>query len=142
MCSSFLTVSVKTMWSLIYTSSSSSPNSLCWWLVDGCRTPMDVFYHRRKVTMFLCIIRNMDLETLRTFGFLNQIWWDTRIELFKKNRTKLNGIPSCVSCLSLHPIYSFDLYLLPLHPLTKRKGDLLFFYQEFLQFHMLLLLHL
>jgi len=103
---------------------------------------MDVFLPLQESHNVLVHCQKYGLGNLQDIWLLNQIWWNTRIELFKKNRTKLNGIPSCVSCLSLHPIYSFDLYLLPLHPLTKRKGDLLFFYQEFLQFHMLLLLHL
>jgi len=40
---------------------------------------------------------------------------------FLKNKTKINGISCCVSCLCLHPIYSSDLYLLLFHPLTRGK---------------------
>jgi hypothetical protein len=69
------TVSVHTLQSPIYTSSSPSPVPSCYRLVAGCPVPADVFSHCGKVKMFVCGVRNVvyDLEDLQTFGVPNPI---------------------------------------------------------------------
>jgi hypothetical protein len=51
-------VSVHTLQSPIYTSSSPSPIPSCQWPVDGCPTAVDVFLHRGEVRMIVCSVRN------------------------------------------------------------------------------------
>ena len=83
------TVSVRTLQSPIYASSSPSPVPSCYRLVAGCPVPADVFSHCGKVKMFVRSVRNVvyDLEDLRTFGVLNPILPFTGTELFKTRKT-------------------------------------------------------
>jgi hypothetical protein len=82
-------VSVHTLQSPIYTSSSPSPVPSCYTLVAGCPVLADVFSHCGKVKMFVRSVRNVvyDLEDLQTFGVPNPNLPFTGTEPFKTRKT-------------------------------------------------------
>jgi len=82
-------VSVHTLQSPIYASSSPSPVPSCYRLVAGCPVPADVFTHCGKVRMFVRSVGNVvyDLEDLQTFRVLNPVLSFTGTKLFKTRKT-------------------------------------------------------
>ena len=82
-------VSVHTLQSPVYTSSSPSPVPSCYRLVARCPVPADVFSHCGKVKMFVRSVINVvyDLEDLQTFSVPNPILPFNGTELFKTRKT-------------------------------------------------------
>jgi hypothetical protein len=104
--SSSFAISVHTLQSPVYTSSSPSHVPSCQWPVDGCPTAIYVFSHRRDVKLFVCIVRNIvfyDLGGKRNPGIFrvpNRILRDTGSELLKTHKIgSVPGNPGRMVCL-------------------------------------------
>ena len=89
--SSPFAVSVHTLQSPIYTSSSPSPVPSCYCPADGCAAAaVDVWFHSGKVEMLLRVVRNVLLlwfvGNRVAFGVRNIILRDTGTEVFNPNK--------------------------------------------------------